>query len=382
MNSKIVIGVGIAGHPISAAGNTWAFLQWALGFKELGWDVFLVEEISASKCLDEKWDAVPFDQSTNKKHWERVIRDYGFEDHSCLLVDGESKEKAKLLAFAQGADLFLNISGHFKNLEVLHLCRHRIYLDLDPAFTQIWSEVYSEDMNFAPHDLFFTVGPLLESGKARSPLAGKKWLGTLPLVHLKSWPLIENLGNRFTTMTHWYGYPPVEYLGEWYGNKSEEFEKIVSLPSKIVAKLEIASDLGEETEEKRKFVAAGWSMSRAAAANVDLLTYQRYIQASRGEFSVAKNGYVRSHCGWFSDRSVCYLASGRPVVLQETGWSEFIPTGKGAFAFRSEEEARESLNQVESDFETHSKAARNLAEEYFDSSKVIQEMLRKIEKSL
>jgi hypothetical protein len=382
MKRKIVIGVGIAGHPLSAAGNTWAFLQWALGFKDLGWNVFLVEEISSKKAIDDQWKSVPFDQSANKKHWESVIRDFGFENTSCLLVDGESRDKSKLMDFAPDADLFLNISGHFKNLEVMNRCRHRIYLDLDPAFTQIWSEVYAEEMNFTPHDLFFTVGPLLESGKARSPLAGRKWLGTLPLVHLKSWPESHELGNRFTTMTHWYGYPPVEYQGEWYGNKSEEFEKIIDLPTKTRARLEIASDLGAETDWKGKFENAGWTMSLASEANIHWETYRKYIQSSRGEFSVAKNGYVRSRCGWFSDRSVCYLASGRPVVLQETGWSELIPQGEGALSFQTLQEAQVKLDQVESDFKTHSNAARRIAEEYFDSAKVIQEMLRKIEKSL
>ncbi len=382
MSSKIVIGVGIAGYPVAAAGNTWAFLQWALGFRSLGWEVFLVESIDSTKCIDSQWQSVPFEQSANKSHWEKTVRDYGFEEKSVLLIDGESKDKRALLDFARGADLFLNISGHFKNREVLDRCRHRIYLDLDPAFTQIWAEVYGEAMNFESHDLFFTVGPLYEKGKVRAPQAGRKWLGTLPLVHLPSWSMQPLSGDRFTTMTHWYGYPPVEYQGEWYGNKSEEFEKILELPQKTTASIEIASDLGEESDLKKVFLSKGWKMSVASEANADLFSYQRYIQSSRGEFSVAKNGYVKSNCGWFSDRSVCYLASGKPVILQETGWSELIPSGKGAIPFKGLEEAKNAIQQVILEPEIHSLAARALAEDYFNSDRVIQEMIRKVEKSL
>lgn len=382
MSSKIIIGVGIAGYPVAAAGNTWAFLQWALGFRSLGWEVLLVESIDSKKCVDSKWKSVPFDESANKSHWENIVCDYGFKEQCILLVDGESKDRKRLLDFATGCDYFLNISGHFKEREVIDRCRHRIYLDLDPAFTQIWAEVYGEAMNFESHNHFFTVGPLFETGNVRAPMAGKKWLGTLPLVHLPSWPMQPLGGDRYTTMTHWYGYPPVEYQGQWYGNKSEEFEKMIRLAHWSGVPLEIASDLGDEAELKVQFESQGWKMTRAAAANRDLLSYQRYIQSSRGEFSVAKSGYVLSKCGWFSDRSVCYLASGKPVILQETGWSELIPSGKGALAFQSIEEAQEQLTQVELDPQGHSLAARSIAENYLDSAKVISELIRKVEKSL
>ena len=245
MSLKVIIGVGIAGYPVAAAGNTWAFLQWALGFRSLGWEVLLVESIDSKKCVDSQWKSVFFEESANKSHWEKIVCDYGFKEQSILLVDGESKERKRLLDFATGCDYFLNISGHFKVREVIDRCRHRIYLDLDPAFTQIWAEVYGEAMNFESHNQFFTVGPLFEAGNVRAPMAGKKWLGTLPLVHLPSWPMQPLGGDRYTTMTHWYGYPPVEYQGQWYGNKSEEFEKMIHLPKRSGVSIEIASDLGD-----------------------------------------------------------------------------------------------------------------------------------------
>lgn len=182
----------------------------------------------------------------------------------------------------------------------------------------------------------------------------------------------------WTTMTHWYGYPPVEYQGEWYGNKSDEFEKIIGLPSKAGVSLEVATDLVETSDEYVRFTQAGWKIREGRSLNEPWQRYRDYLAQSRGEFSVAKNGYVRSRCGWFSDRSVCYLALGRPVVLQETGWSECLPSGEGLLVFRDEAEAAKALQRVESDYVRHRRAARALAEEYFAAPKVVGRLLEKL----
>jgi hypothetical protein len=182
-------------------------------------------------------------------------------------------------------------------------------------------------------------------------------------------------GVKWTTFTHWYGYPAVEYAGEWYGNKSEEFEKLLDLPSRTKERLEIASDLNEDDPVRDRFASKGWSMVDARPLNVPWQRYREYAAASRGEFCVAKNGYVRSRCGWFSDRSVMYLALGRPVILQETGWSDFYPAGEGLFSFHDAAGAQAALATVGRDPKRHGLAARALAEKYFAAPKVVNDFV-------
>ena len=376
---RIVIGVGIAGYPVSAAGNTWCYLQWMLGFRAAGWDVRLVEDIPASKCIDWQGAPSPFEGSANQGHWERTMREFKMEGKATLLVDGESPDKAELLDFAAGADLFLNICGHFKNKAVMKSAKRRIYLDLDPAFTQIWAKVYGVDMNFADHDLFFTIGTLLNNADCRAPKLDMEWKTTLPPVSLDYWTC-DTLpkSDAFTTMTHWYGYGAVEYDGQWYGNKSEEFEKIIGLPGRTRARIEIATDLTTSQDEHGAFTRAGWRLIKAAPLNEPWQRYRDYLADSRGEFCVAKNGYVRSRCGWFSDRSACYLAMGRPVVLQDTGWNEVLPEGDGLLSFQDMDSAARALDRVLEDEERHRRAARKIAEDHLEARKVVLALLSKI----
>jgi len=378
MSNRIVIGVGIAGHPVSAAGNTWAFLQWVLGFRKIGWQVWVVESIEEAKCCDPDFKPCPYALSANRAHWEKTVREFGLEDCSTLLVDGEAAGFAQLMDFASGADLFLNISGHFKDRRVLEAVKSRIYLDLDPAFTQIWAEVYNVDMNFSGHDVFFSVGGLMNA--CRAPKCGREWKPTLPPVALEYWGSGEEppSGAVFTTMTHWYGYSEAEYHGEWYGNKSTEFEKILDLPTRTRAGLEIATDLSLAEDNHRHFSAAGWRLVKASPLNEPWQRYREYIAGSRGEFCVAKNGYVRSRCGWFSDRSACYLAMGRPVVLQETGWSELLPAGPGLLPFHDTASAAAALEEVLHDEAAHRSAARRIAGEYLEAGRVAQALLGRL----
>jgi hypothetical protein len=369
MPGRIVIGVGIASHPVAAAGNTWAFLQWALGFRELGWEVWLVEEIAGDRCIDRQWKSAPPEASANLAHWNQVMAEFGFAERASLRIDGRCGNEKALREFAKSADLFLNISGHFKSREILDLPGKRIYLDLDPAFTQIWAEVYGSPMNLEGHDLFFSVGNHMGGKDCRAPDLGRTWLATLPPVSLEYWTAPEPAAapERWTTVTHWHGYPPVEYKGEWYGNKSEEFEQIIGLPRRTRAQLEIATDLTPENGEHGKLTEQGWHLVLAGPLNTPWQRYRDYLAGSRGEFCVAKNGYVRSRCGWFSDRSACYLALGRPVVLQETGWSDFVPAGEGLLAFSGEDEAAAALEAVEGDWARHAARARGIAEEFLSA---------------
>ena len=380
MPRRVIIGVGIASYPLHAAGNTWAFLQWVLGFREAGWDVWMVEEVSRAKCIDAHGQKCAPALSANLAHWNSVVSEFGLKDRATLLFDGEAKDISELQRFARDAEFFYNISGHFKRRELLDIVPERIYVDLDPAFTQIWAEIYQSDMNLDGHDKFVSIGRHLGEKKCRAPLAGRQWLPVgipVTLEHFTN-PQADQPGEMWTTFTHWYGYPAVEYDGEWYGNKSEEFARLVDLPGKTNEKLEIATDLHPEDEATRRFMAGGWRLVDARPLNTPWQSYRDYLAQSRGEFCVAKNGYVRSRCGWFSDRSVAYLALGRPVILQETGWSDFYPHGEGLIPFHDEESARLALETVAKDPARHARAARRIAEKYCSAPIVVNQLLETI----
>ena len=180
---------------------------------------------------------------------------------------------------------------------------------------------------------------------------------------------------RWTTITHWYGYAAVEWEGRSYGNKSEEFEKLRSWPAQTGLRPRVVTDLGPG-QEKDRFQAEGWEFLEPTDICSDWKQYRAFLAASRGEFSPAKSGYVTAWTGWFSDRSVLYLSLGRPVLLQETGWSEWLPEGRGLVAFRTSDEAVEKAREIEADYAMHAQAAGKVAEECFAENKAIPLALR------
>ena len=232
MPRRALIGVGIASHPLHAAGNTWAFLQWVLAFREAGWDVWMVEDLAAAKTIDTHRQPCDLASSANLAHWNSVLDEFGLRDRSTLLVDGAAANKRELLDFARDAEFLFNISGHFHTPDVMAAVPKRVYIDLDPTFTQIWAEVYNSAMNLEPHDIFMSIGGRLGRPDCRAPLAGRNWLpiGVPVVLDHFTLPNLAAPGEVWTTFTHWYGYPAVEYEGQWYGNKSEEFEKLAEPP--------------------------------------------------------------------------------------------------------------------------------------------------------
>jgi hypothetical protein len=380
MPRRVVIGVGIASYPLHAAGNTWAFLQWVLGFRAAGWDVWIVEDVHATKCVDVHGKPCAPETSANLAHWNTVVAEFGLQDRATLLIDGQSPDLPHLLRFTRDAEFLFNISGHFQHRDVFAAAPQKIYVDLDPAFTQIWAEIYKSDMHFDGHDLFMSIGRNIGRADCRAPLAGRQWLPIGVPVMLEHFtnPDLERPGTNWTTFTHWHGYPPVEYEGEWYGNKSEEFEKLIDLPRRTSEKLEIATNLHPDDPVTQKFTSSGWSIIDAQPYNTPWQRYRDYAAQSRGEFCVAKNGYVRSRCGWFSDRSAMYLALGRPVILQETGWTDFYPHGEGLIAFHDEASAVAALETVARDPVRHARAARAIAEKYCSAPVVVNQFLETI----
>lgn len=376
---KIVVAVGIASHPISAAGNTWNSLNWALGFRELGWDVWITEAVASNRCVDADWKPAPSEQSANVAYWRAIVARFGLQDRATLLLDGTAPDLTAFRDFCAEADLFLNLSGHFKSDAVAFPRAVKIYQDGDPAFSQVWAESYGVDMNFAAHDRFITAGLRLGRPDVFSPTCGIEWLPTFPPVVLKYWPAgFHEAFDRFTSVAHWEGYKSSEWRGEWFHGKREEFQKFTDVPRGVSRPIELATHVSAHEAELGPFRAGGWQFVDAAPICATLDAYGDYIRGSSAEFSIAKGGYVLSRAGWFSDRAVCYAASGRPLVAQDTGVGDALPVGAGFHPFRTPAEAAAACERVIADYPAQQRAARALAEEYFDSAKVITRLLDRL----
>jgi hypothetical protein len=384
LKKRAVVGVGVAGFPKNAAGNSWAFLQWATGLRELGWEVWMVESLQAKELIDRQGRPCRLGESLNLAHWKSILGDLDWNQQATLLVEGETVEEKGLKEFAQGADLFLNLSGHFKRQDLVAGAAARVYVDLDPAFTQIWSQVYRSPMNFEGHNAFWSVGLSMGRG-AVVPDTGHDWKPVLPPVCRRYWSpetagegsgsAAEKGRGHWTTVTHWYGYAAVEWDGKSHGNKAEEFESLRNWPRETGLQPRVVTDLGPG-EERSRFKAAGWQFLEPADICSDWKAYRSFLGASRGEFSPAKSGYITAKTGWFSDRSAMYLALGRPVLLQETGWSKWLPEGRGLVAFRTPEEAAERAREMEASHGQQVRAAEEIARDHLAAEKAIGQALQ------
>ncbi len=375
---KLVVTGAIAAHPIGGGGNTWAFLQYVLGFRELGFEVAYFEEIAPDRCTDEAWRPADFRSSYNARYLALVAERFGFGDRCFLYCqDGQSAGmgEREAIRFASESALLVLLSGRFHHSEILSRARCRMYIDLDPGFTQIWQEAYGVDMNLAGHHVYCTVGLNLPAADCPVPKCGIHWHATLPPVALKYWPVASEVGEVWTTVADWRGYSPVQWQGQWYGQKAEEFVKVLDLPRRVPVPLELCLAIHPAEPDLPRLLENGWRITSPQQRCATPDDYRRYLGSSRGEFSVAKNGYVVGNTGWFSDRSACYLAAGRPVVLQDTGIGRQLPVGRGIVLFHTLEEAAAALPTVEQAYAEHSRAARALAEQYFSAEVVLSRLL-------
>jgi hypothetical protein len=250
-------------------------------------------------------------------------------------------------------------------------------VDTDPGLLQVW--MTTGDIRTAPHDIYFTIGETVGTPEARFPDCGLHWHYTPTPVFLPEWPLAPTAPSApYTTVTHWWG-GTFEFQGRTFSNdKSVAFLDYAGLPSRTTAKLELAVCLGAHYEEWRaRLQPLGWSIREAWDVSATPEQYRRYIQRSRGEFSCVKPYCPQFVNGWTSNRTVCYLASGKPVVVQHTGPSRFLPEAEGLFRFRCMDDAVRALAAVEADYERHCRVARALAEEYFDACRVVGRVLQR-----
>jgi hypothetical protein len=370
----------IAGDP-GQGGAAWAVLQYVLGFQRLGNDVYFVEPVQARALRPTK---APLAATVNASYFLEVMHAFGLRDRSALLLAGTRETVGlpydELRRRAHCADLLLNLSGLCAEEALISRIPVRAYLDLDPAFTQLWQAVQGIDMRLGGHTHFVTVGQAIGRPGCDVPTCGLSWLKTLPPIVLERWPVAEAIAHdALTTVGNWRGYGSIEQGGVKYGQRAHSFRQFFELPQCTQERL--APALAIHPDEARDLDALarhGWHLLDPLEVADTPGRYQQFVQQSKAELGIAKSGYVISRCGWFSDRSVCYLASGRPVIAQETGFSDYLPTGEGLFAFTHREEVLEAIESLNGRYAMHAGRARALAEEFFDSDKVLARLLREV----
>ena len=376
---KIIIGSVISIPPYSP-GTAWNWMHHAIGFRRLGHDVYYLEEVEPPWCLDSYGKPCRFEDSVNRRLFQATMERFGFMDRACQVYHGGEATFGlsldSLAALCQQADLLLNISGHVKMDLVLGSVRRRVYMDQDPVYTQLWLTEYGKDLNFEAHDAFLTVGLNIGTPHTPIPAGGVEWHHALPPVVLDCWPAPPApAAGRFTTIASWAGLRDLCYRGEWYRSKEEEFKRFAGLPGKVNQEFEVALRRHSPDDEGVRLLSAnGWILTESSRIT-DLSGYQDYLAQSRAEIGIAKNAYVKGRSGWFSDRTAHYLANGRPALVQATGFERHLPTGRGLLTFGSVEEAVVGVERINCDYEAHCRAAREIAEEYFDYRKVLPKML-------
>lgn len=377
---RILISGMVAGDPWQG-GASWAVLQYVLGLRQLGHEVLIVEPITTQQI---KPSGAPLEDSENARYLSDLVQEFGLQSHASMLVAGTQQTFGlpfeQLRKRARASDLLINISGMLADRELIDPIPARVYLDLDPAFNQLWHSVHGIDMRFEGHTHFVTVGLNLGNPACPIPTCGRTWLKTLQPIVLEQWPVSASAPlHPLTTVANWRGYGSVEFGGSHYGQKAHSLRRFVRLPTLTEERFLLALAIHPaELKDLAALQENRWQLIDPVHATSTPGRYRQFIQSSKAEFGIAKSGYVISNCGWFSDRSVCYLASGRPVLAQETGFSAHLPTGAGLFAFHDEEGALSAIASLSGSYDQHRKHARALAEEYFDSRKVLSRLLQTI----
>jgi hypothetical protein len=372
--STVVCLFGKALYYPEGGGVLWEYLNWALGLRSLGCQIIWLENVEPNSPPEDVERLV----SALKQRLER----YDLAQ-SLALCSGNGKaltpgipDGCLDLDAAAEADLLLNMAYDVP-APVVNRFRRSALVDVDPGLTQIW--IGEGQLAVPKHDLYFTTGETVGQPGALFPDLGVKWHYTPPSVALDWWPASQAPcpDAPFCTVSQWWGGDWVQTKTESYRNhKRDGFLPFLDLPRHTSQPLELALGLGEGDEEDcHRMRALGWRLRSADTVSSTPWDYQRYLQRSRGEFSCAKPSCIKLQNAWMSDRTIYYLACGKPAVVQHTGPSKFLPDAAGLFRFRTLEEAACMLDAVATDYERQCKLARSLAEEYFDARKNFAKLL-------
>jgi hypothetical protein len=371
---KVIVGTRDTSRWPEFAGSTWVRLQYMLGLSKLGVESFWVDRLSAIDPYDH-----PHTLDYLVERFDRTARQFGFGDRYCVIYNRGEKlfglSENALASLVDSAELLLNISGYLPADSPLMKVPRRAYVDVDPGFTQIWARQY--DMGVDRHNFFFTVGQNIGTPRFTIPLAGSNWQPILPPVSLDHWPArIDANCKRVGTIGDWRGSQHAIHDAEYFGGKRREYIQLLHLPKAAGQRIELALCIGnEDWEDIGLLQESRWTVLNPFLYVGDPTSYRAFIQLSRAEFSVAKSGYVKSNSGWISDRTACYLASGKPALVQSTGCEWKFPEQKGLLLFSSQEEAIAGLKAINGDYLAHCQAARELAERHFNSTKILNSVL-------
>ena len=394
-SSLRIIVTGLIGqHPL-LGGVTWDYLRYPLGLALMGHDVYYIEDSGEWPYnLDggpSGRDWVARDCAPNVRHLASVMSRFGLEDRWAyrFALDGTwfGLPDSARQEIIESADLLLNVSGTLERPEEYGKIPRLAYIDSDPVFTQIkWlRNRHGFRQRIELHNVHFSFGErIAQSGL----ITGHRWRPTRQPVVLSEWNARASHGERYTTVMSWTSYKPVVHAGRTFAQKDAELMKFLDLPTRVApAALEIAlggadhldwqttgvkPDGWDTCKRPRDLLTQhGWGVVDGIETCSGLDRYREYIQSSKAEWTVAKHGYVAGQPGWFSCRSACYLAAGRPTIVEETGLQGLFPVGEGLLSFETVEEAAAAIVDVEGHYARHAKAAREIAAAYFDAGQVL-----------
>ena len=384
-----VVGGALA-NKAGYGGEAWIRMSWVMGLRRLGIDAWLVEDLDSAACTDRDGAPVAAADSYNLAYFRAVVAEFGLADRSVLRVDGGAEiygagadDADVLAALAEETALVINIGGHLSAATLFPRAR-RVYVDIDPGWTQSWHVAGDPGARLEGHHAFYTIAENLGTARCPIPTGGLDWRHIRQPVVLADWPVAQGTGTgRFTTVATWRNpFGPVAGLAEGeraLGAKHHEFRRFVELPRESAASYELALRIDPGDDADRLLLAAnGWTVVDAAEVVRTPADFHAYVQGSRAEFSPAQGVYAHTASGWFSDRSVRYLASGRPVLVQDTGLAAHLPVGEGLVTFASLAGARDGAGRIDADYDVHRAAARDIAERYFDSDIVLSRLLDEV----
>jgi len=349
----------------------------------MGYDVYFLEDSGDTEysCYDPVRNVTDQNPSYGLEYANQVFKKIGLQDRWGYYDRHQNQWHGPLaetaLKIIKDADLLLNLSCSNVLRSWLEEVPAKALIDTDPVFTQIRNLSDPERLNFSKqHTVFFTFGENFKQEGCLIPDDGIHWKPTRQPVVLNAWPVVNGKEDApFTTVMKWESYTGKNYNGRHYGMKADSFDDYMDLPKKTNSIMELA--VSDSAAPKQRLIENGWHLAYPQSISSDPWKYQEYIQQSKAEFSIVKHGYVAGRTGWFSERSACYLASGRPVVLQDTGFSDWLKTDFGLIPFNDANEALFAIEEINNNYVKHCRNARELAETYFSSDKILTEVIEK-----
>ncbi len=379
---KIIVFGILFWYPL--AGVTYQFLHYLIGLRQLGYDVYYIED-SGRWIYDPHLNEFSPDATGNIAMVAPFLESHGFAGRWAFrgcYPEGRcyGLSEAQIFELYREADAFLNVTGAQEIREEHRAIPRRLYVESDPFASQV--KVANGDQGMidmlTAHDTHFSFGENLGAPDCDLPIERFRWLPTRQPVAVELWDHPrQTQGTAYTTITTWHNKGKnIEWRGDtWFWTKDREFEKVLDLPRRRQVPFELATSVDSTVQTLLR--SHGWRQTPSIEISRDSTLYRQYIQNSRGEFTVARDQYVRPRTGWFSDRTACYLAAGRPVITQETGFSKFIPSGRGLFGFKTMEDILTAVDAIESDYPTHCRAAADIAHEYFAADKVVGSLMER-----